>query len=799
MKISLKWLNKYLPIANFTAQKIADKFTFAGIEVASITNLAKGTNLVIGEIISCVPHPDSNHLHILEVDEGEKFGVHQIVCGAPNARVGLKVIVAREGAILPEITIVKSEIRGVSSDGMCCSLSELGVDKKFLSEKQMSGIEELPSEAKVGNEDVLGYLGLDDTILDLELLANRGDLLSVHNIASELSAILDLPLKFETFPALEAKVDNSFSLSSETNGCSIFNGLIAKNITVKPSPLWLREALISSGIRPINNIVDIGNYAMLLFGQPINMYDLDKLEGSSLCVKDDFEGDFLAMDDKTYVLKKGDLVVSSPTGPMCLAGLMTSKEASVTTNSKNIVVEAALFDGARIRRTANRIGLFSDSSARFIKGGVSPFSQEETLEAIASLLKDLGEAKELISLKPYNVYKYQENEISCSREYINKRLGTSFSLDIILKTLSRDHFVIEEVNGESFKVSAPKYRSDIKDKEDLSEEVIRLLGYDNIISKLPSLPLTSEGGLSSEEKDARYIRNYLRHLGFSEIITYSLVGKKDISSFTDLGKYEHYQVKNPLTEDRMYLRSSLLPSLLEVAKYNLSRQENDFGIFEVSDVDALNYAGKRLAILLSGKASLRGELEERNFDFYDAKGIIEGILSLLRLSLNRFKKDNNVGPEWHPYRSERLLLGKKPVAIYGEIHPSLKEELSLPKEPIILLEIDLNELLLLKASQEKASLPPKFPSIRRDLAFLVKKDVAYENIRLAVSKLDKRIEKISIFDLYEGKKIESYKKSMALHLSLRKEDGTMEENEAKEIMDKVILTLKNVFDCEVRS
>ncbi len=797
MKASLKWLGKYLDLSKYTPEEIASKLTFAGIEVDSINRLAKGTNLVIGEILSCENHPDSDHLHILSVNEGKEYGVHQIVCGAPNARKGLKVIVAREGAVLPEVTIVKSQIRGIDSDGMCCSLLELGVDKKFLSEKQVSGIEELPSDAPVGETDVLGYLGLDDVVLELELLANRGDLLSVWNIARELSAILDAPYKLEEFKAVPVK-ESSFHLGSQTEKCKIFHGALLKGIKIKESPKYIKEALLSSGIRPINNVVDIGNYVMLLTGEPVNMYDYSSIKNEELVVKDDYEGEFVTLDEKRFELKKGDLVVCDANAPLCLAGIMTSKEASITENTKDVLVECALFDGASIRRTSSRLGLSSDSSSRFVKG-VSPEIQKTALTAIVSLLEEEAEPAEIYSISPYDEYEHKDTVIETDVGYINKRLGTSFDKGAILDVLRRDHVEIKDLEGDKFVAKVPSFRMDLKAKEDLSEETIRLLGYQNIVSTLPTLPLNGAGGLNEKQKAVRSIRHFLRDNGLYETITYSLRSETDVLSFEELGKYEHYSIKNPLTEERKCLRTSLLSSLLDVAIYNSSRQEKDFGIFEVSDVDALSYQGKRLAIVLSGEEKISGELSKRPYDFYSAKGYVDAILSLLKLSPNRFRHDTNLGEEFHPYRAERLLLGKKAVAVYGELHPTYKDKIGLSKAPIAVVELDLDEILALKSSPDKASIPSRFPSVTRDIAFLCDESISYENIKSAISKLDKRIEKVAIFDLYQGDKIEAGKKSIALHITMRKEEGTLLEAETKEMMDKAINALRSQFLAEVRS
>ncbi len=524
MKVSLNWLKSFIDLEGYTPEEIASKLTFAGVEVDSVSKLASATNLVIGEILTCVAHPDSDHLHVLNVDEGKKYGVHQIVCGAPNARVGLKVIIAREGAVLPGGTIEKGVIRGVESDGMCCSLAELGVDKKFLSEKQVAGIEELPADAPVGEENVLAYLGIDDVILDLDLLANRPDLYAMENVAQE----------------------------AITEKCKLFGGREIKGVVTKPSPKWMSEILTSMGVRSINNVVDIGNFVMLLTGQPINMYDADKLPKRELIVREDFEGEYVAMDEKGYPLIKGDLVVASDKVPMCLAGVMTSKACAVTEETKNVIIEVANFNGAAIRHTSNRLGLASDSSSRFVKG-LNTEQCERVLRICSALMAELAEAKEVLSCKTYDVIKHEKKVIKTSLGYINARLGTSFDKETVVKTLRRDHIEVKE-DGDALECTIPYYRIDMAGEADISEEVIRLLGYDNVAAKLPPLSAL-QGGYSEAQKSKNAIRRFLRNEGLTEVLTYSLVDEKKKDAFAYLSKAENYKLINPLTDDKEYLRN----------------------------------------------------------------------------------------------------------------------------------------------------------------------------------------------------------------------------------------------------
>ncbi|MCQ2799969.1 MAG: phenylalanine--tRNA ligase subunit beta [Bacilli bacterium] len=796
MKISLKWLKEFVNLDGIEPEVLASKLTFAGVEVESIDKLASGTNLVIGKILTCVPHPDSDHLHILNVDEGQKYGVHQIVCGAPNARVGLNVIVAREGAVLPCVTIEKGVIRGVESDGMCCSLLELGVDKKFLSEKQVAGIEELPEDAPVGEEDVLGYLGLDDVILDLSLLANRPDMYAMQNVAMEVGALLEREVKLPEYKEYSTG-KSDFVVTSLTDKCKLFGGREIRNVVTKPSPKWMSDILTSMGVRSINNVVDIGNFVMLLTGQPINMYDADKLLGRTLEVREDFEGEYVAMDEQSYTLAKGDLVVSSNEVPMCLAGIMTSKACAVTEETKNVIIEAANFFGASIRRTSNRLGLASDSSSRFVKG-LNAEQNEKVLRICSALMVELADAKEVLSCDTYDELPHEKKIIKTSLAYINGRLGTNFSKEEVVSTLTRDHIVVKELEDGAFECEVPYYRIDMGGEADISEEVIRLLGYENITSKLPEGG--HKGGYSEAQKNKIAIRRFLRNEGLTEVLTYSLVDLKKKDAFEYIAHGENYRLINPLTDDKEYMRKNILASLLETAAYNYAHQNKDVAIYEISDVDAKGLEGRHLGIVLVGEESLAGKLERRTYDFYSVKGYLEGIFSLLNLNPQRFRleKLKSDKEEFHPYRSAMIYAGKDPIAVLGELHPNKAKELGFGKAPVVALELNLVALLDMKTSEKKASVPPKFPTVTRDLAFVVSRSEDYMNIKREIMRIDRMIVDVDIFDSYQGVGIPSDKKSIALSLSFRLEDRTLKDEEVSAIMEKVTGMIKMKFNAEVR-
>ncbi len=798
MKVSLKWLNQYVKIDDIDPKEIANKLTFAGVEVESIDKLASASGLVIGKILTCVPHPDSDHLHILNVDEGDKYGVHQIVCGAPNARVGLKVIVAREGAVLPKLTIAKGKIRGVESDGMCCALYELGVDKKYLSEAQCNGIEELPEDAPIGNENPLGYLGYDDTILDLSLLANRSDLNAMENVALEVSTLFRRPVKLE-----DKKIDPSyikeeeFKVGSETEKCPSFSARIVRSLKVGPSPKWLQEILLSEGVRSINNVVDIGNYVMLYTGQPLNMYDLDKLKEKELIVKDDYEGSFLAMDDKEYALLKGDLLVTSGQEGACLAGIMTSKSAEVDLHTKNVVIESAVFHSASIRRTSSRLGLISESSSRFVKG-INKDQAHRVLELAASMLLELAQGESVSQEFVFDTLKHDKKMIETSFSYINARLGTSFTREEIMEVLAADH-LSPVAKEDSLLVTIPSSRIDIGGEADISEEVIRLLGFDHVKSKLPDG--VSLQGLTESQKKKQSIRHFLRSIGMNEVFTYTLVNQEMASSFRYLKKGENYRLANPMTDDHEYVRASLIPSLLSVAEYNLSRQIKDFSIFEVSDIDTKTEQGSHLAAVFVGKESLQGALKSLPYDFYSAKGVLEGIMAMLGVNANRYQlarlPKENGKEEFHPGRSAVVLMGKTPIGVMGELHPSLLKKLGLGKSAVA-LELDLTALLNLKVSPTKALVPSKFPSVTRDLAFVIDDKVSYLDIRREIGRVDSLVKDVRVFDIYQGEIIGKSKKSMAISIDFSNADRTLKDEEVNAIMEKIVGVLRMKFLAEVR-
>jgi len=795
MLVSINEIKKYVNLDGLTAEEIANGLTFAGIEVEEVTSLASGTNLVIGHILECEPHPDSDHLHVLKVDLGDE--VKQIVCGAPNARKGLKVIVSKIGAKLPGGEIKPSTIRGVPSEGMCCSLLELGVDPKYLSEKQTKGIEELPEDAPVGESNVLGYLGLDDEILNIKVLANRPDLLSLYNVAKEIGAIFSRKVEIPEY-SVKDNFKTNLVVGSKTHRCTQFSGREIDNIVIKESPKFMQEALRSMGVRSINNIVDIGNYVMLLTGQPLHMYDKDKLPKNELIAKDDLKVDFVALDEKTYGVIPNDIVITSDNKAMCLGGVMGSLECAVDDNTKNIYIEAASFDGASIRHTSSRLGLVSESSSRFVKG-TNHFQAEEVINFASYLIKEYCDGEKFSNIVTYQSEEKPNQKLICSVKRINNRLGTEFTKEQMHDVLVRLHFGVREINSDEFEVSVPTFRLDITCEADISEEVIRLLGFSNVKSTLPTLDVRV-GGLTLRQARLRKIRESLLNKGLDECLTYSLLSKENSTKFNLLHDEEHYVLLNPLTDEREVFRTHILYSLLEAASYNVNRQNKDLALFETSNMISLSSRSEHLAVVLVGNELSRDLMRKEPYDFYHMKGIVENIFELLGIEPSRYRFDrySSTKEELHPGKSATIVFQNKVIGVFGELHPNAKKEFGFAKSSAVALEMNLEQLLEAKVSIAKMTQISKFPTVNRDLALLVNKDIASSDIVKLIKKNGNGLVKdAKIFDVYEGENLFNGTKSVAISITLGKE-GTLTEKEITDTLDKIKFELAKAFNAELR-
>ena len=797
MLVSKNLINKFVNLDGISNDELLNKLTFAGIEVAGYYPLANATNLVIGEVLECELMENSDHLHVTKVNLGPKHGVHQIVCGAPNVRTGLKVIVALPGAKLPHITIKKATIKGVESDGMICSLTELGVDQKFLEKAQIDGIEELDNDAEVGNEDVLGYLMLDDTVFDVRPLPNRSDTLAVINLAREISSLFNRPFKDLTFDKV-AEVDAKATVNSLTSNSKLFAIKEVYGVKVKDSPLPLKRYLMASGQRAINNVVDIANFVMILTGQPLHMYDIDKLPSLNFVVKDDKKGPFVALDDKTYDLINGDIAITVDDEVMCLGGVMGAKKCMVDENSKNIAIEAAHFAGPQIRSTSTRLNLPSEASKLFARG-VNPHQSEYVLNLTAYLLKKYADVKVVSKTVAYDNISHELHVITGNDKKINGLLGTEFTSEEIDEVLTSLNFKVERLNKNGdFKVTVPSFRLDVEGVPDLAEEVIRIRGFENIKETLPVME-TKVGGRSKKQERIYDIRKHLRSLLIHETVNYTLVNEELLSEFHYLNDAKPYKILNPMTPLHEYVRTHVLPSLLETAKYNYARQLSNFALFEISEVYGYDMNNVHLAVVFVGNKKIRNQLKMRPYDFFDAKGIMNYLINYLGINKSRMKLELLDNPkEYHPYRSAKFIIDGELVAVGGELHPTFREAQDFAKTPVVTLEVNLTKLFSFKVSKVTMKDIPRFPSVRRDFALVIDDNIASRKVINAIKKVDHLIYDVAIFDEYHSDEIGKDKKSLALNVTYQSFDATLTDAEITALDEKITSMLASTFNAALR-
>ncbi len=783
MRLSLNFVKDYVDIdENIDVKELAEKMTAVGNEYDEATSLVNATNLVVGEVLTCQMHPDSDHLHLCEVNIGEE--VLNIVCGAPNVRTGLKVIVAKVGAELPGgVKIKKGLIRGQESNGMLCSLYEIGIDKKYLSEQDKNGICELPSNAKPG-DDPIKVLGLDDKIIDFELTANRGDLLSILGMAYEISSIYNKEVHVPDLKhnEIEEDVNNEFNLNIETENCSLFLAKKVKDIVIKESPDFIKNRLIACGIRPINNVVDISNYVMLELGQPLHFYDSDNL-GDTILVRMAKNGEELVTLDSTKrILNENDIVITNGKEVVGLAGVMGGMNTEVENTTKNVLIEAAIFDSVKVRKTSNKI-LRSEASNRFEKG-LDPNRTYMAIERACRLLEKYANAKVEKGTAIYDKTENKEKKIKIEYEYINNVLGTNISKKDIVDVFKRLKFETDE-NENDVLVTVPTRRRDISIKEDLVEEVGRIYGVDKIEGKLPMVQMK----MGSIDKTIRKIRHKMCDLGLNETLTYVLINDKDVKKFTT-DKFEKLKLLDPITEERNTLRYSLIPSLYKVYEYNKARENKDICLFEIGKgfwkKEGVYGEDQKICVLMTGKYYNKIGFNKQ-VDFYDIKGVTEELLDFLGYGGRySFIVPNEIPNELHPGQTASINVNNDIVGIVGKIHPEVENE------DVYVMEINLDKLLNKRVGKMKFKEISKFPTIKKDLAILLDKDIASKEVELKIKKkAGSLLQEIKVFDVYEGKNIDKNKRSIAYSLTFGNEKRTLNDDEVNNIMENIISSLEN--------
>lgn len=786
--ISLEWVKDYIDISDQDLEELAVKITQSGINVEKvITNHIN--NLVIGEVLECVAHPDSDHLHVCKVNVGNV--TEQIVCGAPNVREGLKVIVALPGAVLPgDFEIKKSKIRGVESNGMLCALYELGLEEKN-DETYAKGIEELGTDAPVG-EDPLKYLGLDDTLYELDIHKHRNNDCYYHiGFAYEIGAILNRPV---TLPDLSFKedqnnVENYFTLDVETEKCPFYLAKMVKNVKIGESPEFIKKRLLAAGMRPINNVVDISNYVMLEFGQPLHFFDKNRL-GNHILVRDAKDKEeVITLDGKRRILSSNDIVITDGNRPVCIAGVMGGENTEVEQDTTDILIEAAIFDPVSIRYTAANLDLRSEASIRYGKG-LSYEYTEMALKRACHLLEKYADATILSGCIRHDVIDKTPKVVEFVPEDVNKLLGITITVDdmkVELKRLGFDYKLVDN----KFIVTIPNRRLDIDSNvNDIAEEIVRLYGYQNLVSTIPKVPI-KRGEYVGDVKYRKLVSKRLRTLGLNETKTYTLVSPEmaKIFRYRDV---ENKTLPNPMSVDKSVVRTTLIPSLLNVYEYNKKRKVKDISLYEIAKTYDKDYnEASLIAGLCSGNYLSNGWTKPVKYDFYIVKGIVENVLEYMGFK-NRYSFEVSTCTSLHPGISADIFLDRKKIGIIGRVHPNIC------KDEVYVFEMSLNALMS-KIKPLKYKPSPKYPGISKDMAFILDKNTTAGEVMAIIKRAGGRLlDSVSVFDVYTGENIASDKKSIAFTLNFINPERTLTDEEVMEVFNKIILEVTTKLNCELR-
>jgi phenylalanyl-tRNA synthetase beta chain len=804
MFVSYKWLQEYVDLTGITAKELADKITKSGIEVETVEVLNKGAKgVVVGHVLEREQHPNADKLSKCLVDIGEGEPV-QIICGAPNVAKGQKVAVAKVGAVLPgNFKIKKAKLRGEESHGMICSLQELGIESKLVAKEYADGIFVFPSDAPVG-ADALELLNLDDEVLELGLTPNRADCLSMIGVAYEVAAILGREVKLPTVELHETSENITDYISVKVEAPEdnpLYAARVVKNVKIGPSPLWMQTRLMAAGIRPHNNVVDITNYILLEYGQPLHAFDYDRLGSKEILVRRAKAGEkIVTLDDVERTLTEDHLVITNGTEPVALAGVMGGANSEVQNDTTTVLIESAYFTSATIRKASKDHGLRSEASTRFEKG-IDPARTREALDRAAALMAEYAGGEIVSGVAEVNTLKQEEVVVTITLDRINGVLGTAITKEEVATILTNLQFAFTEDNG-TFTITVPSRRRDISIPEDIIEEVARLYGYDNLPTTLP-IAESQPGKLTPYQAKRRKVRRYLEDAGLFQAITYSLTSEEKATKFA-LETAEPIRLALPMSEERSVLRQSLIPHLLEVVSYNRARQIENVAVYETGavylakDAHELPEEKERLAGAITGvwQAHL-WQGEKKAVDFYVVKGILDGLFQLLGLT-SRIEYKQAKREHMHPGRTADILLDGNVIGFVGQLHPSFQKENDL-KETYV-FELALTDLLNAEVEEIRYSPIPRFPSMTRDIALVVDKDVIAGDIQKTIVEAGgELLKEVSIFDVYEGDRLPEGKKSIAFSLRYFDPERTLTDEEVTNVHEQVVQAVSEKFGATLRS
>lgn len=788
MLISNEWLKEYVTIDD-SVSNLAERITRTGIEVDDLIDYTKDIkNLVVGFVKSKEKHPDADKLNVCQVDIGEDEPV-QIVCGAPNVDAGQYVIVAKVGGRLPGgIKIKRAKLRGERSEGMICSLQEIGISSNYIPKSFESGIYVF-SEAQVPGTDALQALYLDDQVMEFDLTPNRADALSMIGTAYEVAALYNTKMtKPETTSnELDLSANDELTVTIENEDkVPYYSARVVHDVTIEPSPIWMQARLIKAGIRPINNVVDISNYVLLEYGQPLHMFDQDAIGSQQIVVRQANEGEKMTtLDDTERELLTSDIVITNGQTPIALAGVMGGDFSEVKEQTSNIVIEGAIFDPVSIRHTSRRLNLRSESSSRFEKGIATEFV-DEAVDRACYLLQTYANGKVLKDRVSSGELGAFITPIDITADKINRTIGFDLSQNDIV-TIFKQLGFDTEINDDVITVLVPSRRKDITIKEDLIEEVARIYGYDDIPSTLPVFDKVTSGQLTDRQYKTRMVKEVLEGAGLDQAITYSLVSKEDATAFS-MQQRQTIDLLMPMSEAHASLRQSLLPHLIEAASYNVARKNKDVKLFEIGNVFFANGEGELpdqveyLSGILTGDYVVnQWQGKKETVDFYLAKGVVDRVSEKLNLEFSYRRADID---GLHPGRTAEILLENKVVGFIGELHPILAADNDLKRTYVF--ELNFDALMAVSVGYINYQPIPRFPGMSRDIALEVDQNIPAADLLSTIHAHGGNILKDTlVFDVYQGEHLEKGKKSIAIRLNYLDTEETLTDERVSKVQAEI--------------
>ncbi|HCU7859993.1 TPA: phenylalanine--tRNA ligase subunit beta [Staphylococcus aureus] len=788
MLISNEWLKEYVTIDD-SVSNLAERITRTGIEVDDLIDYTKDIkNLVVGFVKSKEKHPDADKLNVCQVDIGEDEPV-QIVCGAPNVDAGQYVIVAKVGGRLPGgIKIKRAKLRGERSEGMICSLQEIGISSNYIPKSFESGIYVF-SESQVPGTDALQALYLDDQVMEFDLTPNRADALSMIGTAYEVAALYNTKMtKPETTSnELELSANDELTVTIENEDkVPYYSARVVHDVTIEPSPIWMQARLIKAGIRPINNVVDISNYVLLEYGQPLHMFDQDAIGSQQIVVRQANEGEKMTtLDDTERELLTSDIVITNGQTPIALAGVMGGDFSEVKEQTSNIVIEGAIFDPVSIRHTSRRLNLRSESSSRFEKGIATEFV-DEAVDRACYLLQTYANGKVLKDRVSSGELGAFITPIDITADKINRTIGFDLSQNDIVTIFNQLGFDTE-INDDVITVQVPSRRKDITIKEDLIEEVARIYGYDDIPSTLPVFEKVTSGQLTDRQYKTRMVKEVLEGAGLDQAITYSLVSKEDATAFA-MQQRQTIDLLMPMSEAHASLRQSLLPHLIEAASYNVARKNKDVKLFEIGNVFFANGEGELpdqveyLSGILTGDYVVnQWQGKKETVDFYLAKGVVDRVSEKLNLEFSYRRADID---GLHPGRTAEILLENKVVGFIGELHPTLAADNDLKRTYVF--ELNFDALMAVSVGYINYQPIPRFPGMSRDIALEVDQNIPAADLLSTIHAHGGNILKDTlVFDVYQGEHLEKGKKSIAIRLNYLDTKETLTDERVSKVQAEI--------------